>query len=131
MVRVVSMHSPVKVLPYIQEGLHSKNNRWVDKRGPSIGSTRMGGVQQHFVQLVVDAGLMLQTSITNNVKPTVTCTVVAASAPVSASRSRVACAEEIACLIEREGPKVFSGRSALSFGSSAVCDSFGVLAAGK
>lgn len=28
MVRVASMYSPVKVLPYIQEGLNSKNNRW-------------------------------------------------------------------------------------------------------
>jgi hypothetical protein len=30
MVRVAAMYSPVKVLPYIQEGLNSKNNRWVD-----------------------------------------------------------------------------------------------------
>lgn len=82
MVRVVSMHSPVKVMPYIQEGLHSKNNRWVNRRGPSSG--RMGGVQQHCGQLVVDAGLMLQTSSTNEIKPKVTCTVAAASARVSA-----------------------------------------------
>ena len=27
MVRVAGMYSPVRVLPYIQEGLHSKNNR--------------------------------------------------------------------------------------------------------
>jgi hypothetical protein len=32
MVRVASMYSPVKVLPYVQEGLNSKNNRWVDDR---------------------------------------------------------------------------------------------------
>ena len=30
MVRVAAMYSPVKVVPYIQEGLHSKNNRCVD-----------------------------------------------------------------------------------------------------
>lgn len=29
MVRVATMYSPVKVVPYIQEGLHSKNNRSV------------------------------------------------------------------------------------------------------
>lgn len=29
MVRVAAMYSPVKVVPYIQEGLHSKNNRSV------------------------------------------------------------------------------------------------------
>lgn len=28
MVHVAAMYSPVKVVPYIQEGLHSKNNRW-------------------------------------------------------------------------------------------------------
>lgn len=27
MVRVAAMHPPAKVLPYIQEGLNSKNNR--------------------------------------------------------------------------------------------------------
>ncbi len=29
MVRVAAMYSPVKVVPYIQEGLNSKNNRSV------------------------------------------------------------------------------------------------------
>lgn len=40
MVRVASMHSPVKVLPYIQEGMHSKNNR-------SVAAAFGAGFNQH------------------------------------------------------------------------------------